>query len=231
MTLLVNDAAVFSTGFGPPCQWVKGSDPLPVQIGHDQLHGYPLWNGYRIPLSTILNGNYATLVIGHDQLEGRIISQVGDAMAGTDAYWAPPDAVELTRWDSKRAKVDLDLKADAIGTDPDVDVDFDMVVGTHKDNAGKWFVDVGVENAHADVQLSWYQEVLGALKPGSEVDGPEGEIEHALDGAASSVGIATIYDVTASFDNSGNLVILATLLCPQLDPTHINPACLAGNAP
>jgi hypothetical protein len=49
VTLLVNDAAVFSTGFGPPCQWVKGSDPLPVQIGHDQLHGYPLWNGYPDP--------------------------------------------------------------------------------------------------------------------------------------------------------------------------------------
>jgi hypothetical protein len=239
VTLLINDAAVFSTGFGPPCQWVKGSDPVPVQIGHDQLHDYPLWGkwtptsgpiaGYRIPLNTILSGNYATLVIGHDQLEGRIMSQVGDAMASTAAYWAPPDAVELTRWDSHRAKVDLDLKGEVTGTNPDIDVDFDMVVSTHKDNAGRWFVDVGVENAHADIQLSWWQSVLGVLTPGSDVSGPEGHIEHSLEAAASSVGIAAIWDVTASFDNSGNLVILATLQCPQPDPTRVNPACLAGN--
>lgn len=242
VTLLVNDAPVFSTGLGPPCQVVNGGATELLQIPHDTLHDYPLWGkrtetsgplaGYRIPIETLLNGNYATLVISHDQLEGRIESQVGDAMVDSDAYWAPPDAVELTRWDSRRANVDLDLRGSVTGPNADIDVDFDMVAGTHRDSSGKWFVDVRVENARASVDVAWYQTALGALI-GVSASGAESDIESTLDGIAESVGIAQIHDVQASFDNGGNLVILATLQCPNGEgpvPT-IPRECMAGNAP
>jgi hypothetical protein len=241
VAILVNDAFVFAQGFGDPCQWVNGGATERVSVGHDALHDYPLWGkrtdtsgliaGYRIPYETILNGNDATLVIGHEQLEGRIESEVGDAMVGTDAYWAAPDAVELTRWDAQRAKVDLDLKGSAIFSDPDVDVDFDMVVGSHKDATGKWFVDVDIQNATSSVNASWYQHVLGALTPMDEIGDAERNIEWAVDAVALQVGIAQVWKVTASFDDAGNLVIHAQLQCPMGPGPWIPPECLDGNLP
>ena len=226
VTLLVNDAAVFGTGFGPPCQWLQGSIPL-LQIDHDTLHAHPFWQNYMIDIDTILSPNLATLIIGNDQLDGRIESQVGDAIVGTDAYWAPPDAVSVTRWDSQRSKVQIDLKGDVFGDDPHIDIDFDMVVGTHKDNAGNWYVDVTAENASHDIGLSWYQRVLSAASAGAEIGRANRQIESAMRGVAEQVGIGQVYEVRAMFDNHANLVIQATLQCPQTDP--VRNTCLEGN--
>ena len=216
--VIVNNIPVFTTGFGPPCQWVNAGATESVQIPHDALHSYPWWAAYQIPLDTILQGNDATLVISHEQIEGHIESQVGDAMVGTHAYWAPPDAVNVSRWDAQRAKVHLDLMGEVTGTNPDIDVDFDLVAGSHKDDAGTWFVDVGLENASAQIHPAWYEWIFVAMSAGAELRVPEQGIESALYGLAEHVGVAKIYQVTATFDNSANLVIHVTLQCPETSP-------------
>jgi hypothetical protein len=238
VTLLVNDSAVFSTGFGDPCQWLDQGPTELVQIPHDALHDYPLWgrrtdpgeppDGYRIPLDTILVGNIGTLVIGRDHIEGRLESQVGDAMVGTNAYWAPPDAVELTTSESdrRRATVALDLKGDVTGDDADIDVTFDLVVGTHKDDAGRWSVTIDVADADATVSPAWYHWLFVAMSAGIEISAPERQIESAFTGIAEEVGIGTFWDLDATFDDNGNLVIVATLECPLSKAD-----CLLGGGP
>jgi hypothetical protein len=228
ISLLVNDEFVFFTGFGDPCQWVNGGATELIQIPHDALRAYPLWGPYIIPFETMLNGNYATLIISHDQLEGRLESQVGDAMVGKEAYWAPPDAVELTRWDDQRAKVDLDLKGEAPGHDADIDVDFDLDVATHKDDDGKWYVDVSVANANATVSPAWYHYLFVAMSAGIEISAPERQIESAFSGIAVQMGIGNFYDLDATFDANHNLVIVATLQCP---PSHPRGPCLNDDPP
>jgi hypothetical protein len=234
VTLLVNDAAVFSTGFGDPCRWINQGGTELVQISHDQLHGYPLWgrfvephhnSGYRIPLETMISGNIGTLVIGRDHFEGRFESQVGDATHDTEASWGPPDAVEMTRVDAHRATVDLDLE----GGGADIDVDFDLVVGTHKDGTGKWFVDIDVVDADATVSPAWYQWLFVAMSAGIEVSAPERQIESAFVGIAEHVGIAQVWDLTAEFDDAANLVITAIIDCPR--PLPDRTACLIDDTP
>jgi hypothetical protein len=219
VSLLVNDEFVFSTGFGDPCQWVNRGATELIQIPHDALHSYPLWSSYIIPFETMLNGNYATLVISHDQLEGRIESQVGDAMVGTAAYWGPPDAVEVTRWDDQRAKVDLDLKGEAGIVTADIDVDFDLVVRTFRDSTKKWWVDIDVVNGNADVSADSLLDLAAFLVtiPIGSLSGPdpEREIESAFTGLGQQVGIGNFYDLDATFDADHNLVIVATLICPR----------------
>jgi hypothetical protein len=223
VALLVNDAPVFATNFADGCQWVNRGATETVQIGHEALRAYPLWPAYHIPLDQIVSGNYATIVISHDQLEGTIMSQVGDGMVDHPMEWGPPpDAVDLFRWDAQRAGVDLDLVAGGF----DTDVDFDLVVGTHKDSAGQWFVDLAVQNARADVDVPL---IFSMLSAGIEVDSAERQIEQFFSSVAQSMGIPSLHRVTASFDNSGNLVILGTIQCPDADPNHPGEICVAGN--
>jgi hypothetical protein len=193
-----------------------------VQIPHDALRAYPLWGPFKVDLGSLIEGNEANLVISHDQLEGRLESQVGDAMVGKDAYWAPPDAVELTRRDEQRAMVDLDLMGEAPGDDVDIDVDFDLVVGTHRDEAGKWYVDVDVADANATVSPAWYHYLFVAMSAGMEISGPERQIESAFTGIGEQIGIGNVWRLDASFDVDNNLKIVATIACPL---AHLDAAC------
>jgi len=217
VSVLVNNTVVFTSSFAPPCQWVVQTDlgAEPIDISHEQLRGYPLWSAYQIPLASILhdNNNQATLVIGNDQIDGTVETQVGDKMVGTDGYWAPPDAVHVTPYDSQRAKVDLDLKGRAFGSDVGVDVDFDLVAGTHRDAQGNWLIDVTVENPSASVDPAFWQWFFVALSAGAELSIPEEGIEGALSTVAVHSSLGAACNVTASFDGAANLVINATLAC------------------
>jgi hypothetical protein len=219
VSILVNNSLVFTTSFGPPCEWVYASDIAGselLKVSHETLRTYPLWNAYQIPLSTILQGNEAVIPIGHDQLEGTIESKVGDSMVGTDGYWGPPDAVHLQPVDGQRAHTDLDLKGRSTGSDVDVDVDFDLVVGTHRDMQGNWILDVTTENVSVDVSPTWWAvwQWLGVLLSGGlELKIAEDGVKYALTGVATHAQVGAFCNVTAGFDETANLIIRATLVC------------------
>ncbi len=60
---------------------------------------------------------------------------------------------------------------------------------------------------------------------GIDIDGAERRIESALSDVATHEGIGQLYDLQATFDDDYNLLIVATLDCPQYPIPRI---CVAG---
>jgi hypothetical protein len=209
--LIVNESHVFEKTFGPPCQWVTNQPDALVQIEHDELHGGPTWRNYKVALEDILWGNVAVLVVPHDQITGQIETRVGEALVFAGEDWDEDgDGVELYQVGSPRAHVHFDVGGPLNAT---MDVDFDLVVGTHQDVSGRWLVDITTENVDAEVQpgFTWPAVILSA---GKEVTRVERPAEMAIDKLALELGIGTFYDVSARFDVSGNLIMTVLLKCP-----------------
>jgi hypothetical protein len=118
--------------------------------------------------------------------------------------------VELYQVGSPRAHVHFDVGGPLNAT---MDVDFDLVVGTHQDVSGRRLVDITTENVDAEVQpgFTWPAVILSA---GKEVTRVERPAEMAIDKLALELGIGTFYDVSARFDVSGNLIMTVLLKCP-----------------
>jgi hypothetical protein len=147
----------------------------------------------------------------------QIETRVGEALVAAGEDWDEDgDGVELYQVSSPRAHVHFDVGGPANAT---MDVDFDLVVGTHKDNSGRWLVDIGTENVSADVQpgFLWPAVILSA---GIEVNGVERQTEMSVDKLALELGIGRFYDLSARFDVYGDLIITALLRCPGY------PACV-----
>jgi hypothetical protein len=225
VAIIVNDAYVFAKNLGAPgsCQWLTGDSygATDIIVDHDELHSYPLWQNYQLPVQNYLSpdNKTATLTLSHWELEDRIEAMVGNAIHGTDAYWGhiSGQPVEVTPVSTDRSHVDIDLAGDATGSDPEVDVDFDLVASTAKDTAGNWTMAMRVENPTVNIDTRWYQDVGVTLF--RWIESPEDierKTEGMMNGLSASFGVGTIYSLTATFDPDANLVVKATLKAPPM---------------
>jgi hypothetical protein len=216
--LIVNESHVFEKTFGPPCQWITNQPGSSLaQVEHEELHAGPTWRNYRIALEDILWGNVFVLVIPQDQITGQIETRVGEALVSAGEDWDEDgNGVELFQVGSPRAHVHFDVGGPANAT---MDVDFDLVVGTHKDASGQWSVDVTTENVDAEVQpgFLWPAVILSA---GIETNGVERQTEMTVDKLALELGIGGFYELSARFDAYGNMIISGLVRCPGY------PACV-----
>jgi PLAT/LH2 domain len=251
VTLYVNDAAAFSTGFDSACTWT-GSDTATtlLSVTHDAMRAYPLWTGFHLVLPPIVSqpdgSKVLTFKLPREEIEERVEAMVGHSITGTDAYWGHlyGRAVEESPNANGSAHVDLDLAADAFTSDPDVDVDFDLVPSTVKQANGEWKLKVAVANLVPNVDLAWWQDLLDAVVTCGTVshivtlggnpfclqhlaiDG-EKEIAAMVAGAGLKAGIGTApSNLTAAFDATGALVIAITFGPPPPPPPPQPPCCI-----
>jgi len=235
VTLLVDNVAVFSTTFGAACEWL-GTHASGGFVPHAALRADSRWTTFAPPfpfLALTFNPDgtiTAVFTIPRAELEARIEAMVGHAIHGTDAYWGHlyGRGVEATMYNNAVANVDLDLAADVFASDPEVDINFDLVAGTHQSADGNWHLDLTTANVSAEVDLAWWEDLLDLLPCGPVVSVIDGSAipfclaylaEKAADQIAASfprlqqsfgVGSKPL-SLTAAFDSDTNLVITAVL--------------------
>jgi hypothetical protein len=248
-TLLVDGRPVFNSSLGAPCQWIGDSAPSGITATREMLRGDSHWSTFGLPIPDLTKNpdgtTTALMTITRDELEQRVESMVGHAIHGTDAYWGHlyGRGVEVTKYNDNRADVDLDLAADVFLSDPEVDVNFQFVAGTHKEANGEWKLDLSIENVVADVDLAWWEDILDVVIPCGPIasviadEGIPFCLQHLADGAASEIaagipratmqlGVGALpINLTASFDADANLNIVA-LLPAAAAPPRLNTALL-----
>ncbi len=96
-------------------------------------------------------------VFSRNELESRIESLIGTFIHGNRLYWGHLHGrgVEVTKRDDQTLHVDLDLAVEVPGFNPEVDIDFDLVIAC---GGGK--ISAVTRNMKVDVDSSWYAEVL-----------------------------------------------------------------------
>ena len=249
VTLLVDNVAVFSTTFGSSCEWI-GTNASGGYVSHAALRADPRWATFKPPLPLPTpnpNGTFtAVFTIPRTELEARIEAMVGHSIHGTDAYWGHlyGRGVEATTYSNSIAKVDLDLAADVFASDPEVDIDFDLVVGTHQSADGNWHLDLDTANVTADVDLAWWEDLLDLLPCGpiaSNIDGSNipfcldyladqaaDQIEASFPRLQQSFNIGNRpLSLTAAFDSNTDLVVTAIL--PPLSAPNPGPGSDPGD--
>lgn len=243
VTLLVDNVEVFSTTFGSSCEWI-GTNASGGYVPHAALRADPRWTTFTPPLPAVTinpNGTItAVFTIPRAELEARIEAMVGHSIHGTDAYWGHlyGRGVEATMFNSSVAKIDLDLAADVFASDPEVDVNFDLVAGTHQSADGNWHLDLDTANVTVDVDLAWWEDLLDLLPCGpivSNIDGSaipfclayladkaEDRIAAAFPRLRQSFNVGSRpLSLAAAFDSNTNLIVTAVL--PPLPPPSPNP--------
>ncbi len=234
-TLLVDGRPAFSSHLNTPCQWFGNGFSTGITATHAMLRADPAWSTFSVPLPDLsknADGTWSALMtIPRQELEERIESMVGHSIHGTEAYWGHiyGRPVEVTPWSSSVVNVDLDLAADVFLSDPEVDVDFQIWAGTHKETNGNWDLDLQIQNVQVDVDLAWWEDLLDVVVPCGPVvsviedegipfclerlaeDASE-EIEAGFPRAAIQLGVgSTPLNLTATFDGEPNLNVVATL--------------------
>lgn len=153
--LFVNGVSVFARDFAAEggCKLLDNHDSF--HVSHERLRADPRWNAYQTPP--------VPLRFTRAELESRIESMVGDMLHDQPAYWGDRDGrafVEATFVDPQRLHVTLDLEGEANNMpDPEVDIDFDLVVSAACAPDGSVAVSITTENFHANVSLG----ILGGV--------------------------------------------------------------------
>lgn len=182
VALLINDETMFEKTFSPcrraPYEYVLG-------ITHEELRASPAWSAYTANLvpadakDRLLRGETVRILdISRGDLEKRIEGIVGDSISGNSLEWGHLFGgafVEATPVDEQTLHVDLDLEADVTGSNPEVDVDFDLRFAMACNGSG---IDFTVETPPGSFKVkadaSWTSYVLSSLFC-SGVDGFVGE--------------------------------------------------------
>jgi len=182
VALLINDETMFEKTFSPcrraPYEYVLG-------ISHEELRASPAWSTYAANLvpadakDRLLRGETVRILdISRGDLEKRIEGIVGDSISGNSLEWGHlfgSAFVEATPVDEQTLHVDLDLEADVTGSNPEVDVDFDLRFAMACNGSG---IDFTVETPPGSFKVkadaSWTSYVLSSLFC-SGVDGFVGE--------------------------------------------------------
>lgn len=141
------------------CLWLGGGQPTTRTISHAQLRAHAGWQAgpNTIPIPWFVQS----------ELESRLESIIGDLLTDTPAYWGDRYGrawVEAVRTNDSTLHVDLDLAGDGFGPDPEVDVDFDLVVGTRVED-GRDIISIQAQNLGVDVDFDWWMEVLSFVLP------------------------------------------------------------------
>lgn len=122
-------APIFSASI-PGGVWIDGNDGLPDRTAFSSgaLRADPRWG-----LKANPEARNAPLLITHTMFEDMIAGKVGHIITDNDAYWGHlvgPRWVEVTQPGSAREQihVDIDLAVNVAWSDPELDVQFDLVV-------------------------------------------------------------------------------------------------------
>jgi hypothetical protein len=233
VALLVDGREVFSTDFGPPCQWLRTSAASGGLVTHDMLRADPRFTSFTVPVPDLTfhpDGSVSAVVrLDRTELESRVEAMVGHSIHGTPAYWGHLHGrpVEVSPLHAGAVEVDLDLAGDVWASDPEVDIDFTLSAATRKVGAD-WLLDLGVANVRAEVDLAWWQDVLDLVIPCGPVAsviadegipfclahlaaGAERQISSAIPRIAVPVNVGPEPSgLTAAFDGQGNLDVTIT---------------------
>lgn len=236
MVLIVDGIPVSSADFGPPCTTIGGYGA--VSVSSAQLRADPRWASFKVPgVSAVSNPDGTTTIslqIPRLEIEQRIAAETGDSIQGTDLYWGDDGAVSVSPYSSASDQVHMHMAADEFGPDPGVNIDFKLVATTSQDPTTKvWNLVLSRSDVNVDVDLSLWEEVLDTVLPCGPVvsvatgegipfclqhlaDEGAAQIEGQVAGTASTMGISALpSNLTATFDSSGNLNIVATLGTPR----------------
>lgn len=131
-----------------PAVWLDQSRPS-FTIAGATMRAQRMFSTARVPSVKGLFNSFT-----FTELESIITGITGDALVGKSAHFGDLHgrAVEVTRIDSERVAVDLDLEGDSIDG-PEVDVDFDIHFVC--DAQGRLVFQV--ENQRVNVDPAWYQ--------------------------------------------------------------------------
>jgi hypothetical protein len=182
VALLINDETMFEKTF-TPCR--RATYEYVLGITHEELRASPAWSAYTANLvpadagARLLRGETVRILdISRGDLEKRIEGIVGDSISGNSLEWGGLEGgayVEVTPVDTETVRVDLDLEADVTGSNPKVDLDFDLRFAMACNGSG---IDFTVETPPGSFKVkadaSWTSYVLSSLFC-SGVDGFVGE--------------------------------------------------------
>jgi hypothetical protein len=236
--LLADNQPVFSTAFST-CQWISApqSSQPGVTITHAMLRAFPLWSQFKGPQVTVTPQSNGTtnvgLQISHDELEGRLEMMIGEKIMNTALYWNDQHIrpVVVTNVGSTSDHVDLDLAAEVDGPNPDVDVHFDLVAATSRDETGNWSLNLSTANSGVNVDIPWWEKLIDQAivcpAPVSLIDpnlpfclaglirSGQNEILAAVNGVGVTLSGGHFNSLTATFDGDGNLNIVANVGTPN----------------
>lgn len=138
------------------CLWIGGgkNDWTSIEFDHATLRAEPAWQ---------VNSPLLLPVFPADSLVSRVESMIGNAIhEDNPLYWGHlygKDWVESRKFDEHTLHFDADLAADVTGSDPEVDIDFDLVVTGGCEADGTLTFEVVSDNVVVDANSS----ILGSL--------------------------------------------------------------------
>lgn len=160
LSFLVNGSEIFTQQFGSTsstCHWLDQEDgnETSLIVSRAAMRAHPLWQGFQQPSPPF--------GFPRAELESRIEGIVGDALHAKDAYWGELDGeryVEVTGKDEQVIHVTVDLKAEVPGSNPEVDLSFDLrFAGACSDGQDPLELHITAENVDAQADFDWKTEL------------------------------------------------------------------------
>ena len=165
-SLLVNGVDVFTRNYGntsATCHWMDSDDghSNTLNVTHAELRAASSFANFQPP--------FPSLSVPKAEMISRIESLMGDLIWNSgEVKWGKiynNSGVETWRGNaSNKLHVDLDLEGTINNfPNPEVDVDFDMVINFENQGGSAWALKIDVQNIVVAVDFSWWVEVIGAI--------------------------------------------------------------------
>jgi hypothetical protein len=220
--IVVNGKPAFVRDWGiQTCLWI-GADSASTRVvfTHADLRASPYWSRFESasPFTGVCltdDSLSITRRFPRTQIEETVESIVGHALHDNPLYWGHIywKPVEAKREAAQVLGVDVDLAADVLGWDPEVDVDFDVRVNAELGPDGRPDVGVAMENFSVDAEYETWQEIVSV----GLVELVEREIEDQVAQEVprfveqTEIDTDLVDQITASVNSAGDLVFTAII--------------------